>query len=66
MNRKAIVFTAVGKAELLDAAPQEVDDRAVLVENEISAISAGTERAARGVSRPAGASRSSRMPIPMR
>jgi 2-desacetyl-2-hydroxyethyl bacteriochlorophyllide A dehydrogenase len=45
MNRKAIVFTTVGKAELLDAAPHKLEDHTVLVENEISAISAGTERA---------------------
>ncbi|MFA4944746.1 MAG: zinc-binding alcohol dehydrogenase [Lentisphaeria bacterium] len=45
MNRKIIAFTAVGKAELQDATLPKLADDAVLVENEISAISAGTERA---------------------
>jgi 2-desacetyl-2-hydroxyethyl bacteriochlorophyllide A dehydrogenase len=45
MNRKIIAFTAVGKAELQDAAFRKLEDDAVLVKNEVSAISAGTERA---------------------
>lgn len=44
-NRKTITFTEVGKAELLDEPLHELGDGDVLVENEISAISAGTERA---------------------
>ncbi|WFB36855.1 zinc-binding alcohol dehydrogenase [Kiritimatiellota bacterium B12222] len=45
MNRKHIVFTAVGQAELLDQAMGELGDNEALVQNEISAISSGTERA---------------------
>jgi 2-desacetyl-2-hydroxyethyl bacteriochlorophyllide A dehydrogenase len=45
MNRKIIAFTSVGKAEMLDAVHLELKDDVVLVENEVSAISAGTERA---------------------
>lgn len=45
MNRKMIAFTSVGKAELQEAAHLKLKDNTVLVKNEISAISAGTERA---------------------
>lgn len=45
MNRKTVVFPSVGKAEMKNAALEPLRDDAVLVENEVSAISAGTERA---------------------
>jgi 2-desacetyl-2-hydroxyethyl bacteriochlorophyllide A dehydrogenase len=45
MNRKQIVFTSVGHAELHDAAMLRIGENEVLVANDISAISAGTERA---------------------
>jgi threonine dehydrogenase-like Zn-dependent dehydrogenase len=44
-KRKAAVFTAIGTAKLTDIDHRELDDDRVLVRNEISAISAGTERA---------------------
>ncbi len=45
MKRKNIVFTAKRQVELLDASPYELSDDHVLVANEFSVISAGTERA---------------------
>ncbi len=45
MNRKIIQFVSVGKAELIDEPLRKIDAEEVLVANEISAISAGTERA---------------------
>ncbi len=45
MKRKIIIFPTAGKAELEDAVLGKLEDDAVLVENEVSAISAGTERA---------------------
>lgn len=45
MNRKTITFTAVGRAELQDDPLADLGDNQVLVDNEFSAISAGTERA---------------------
>lgn len=45
MNRKIIAFTSAGKAEVQDAAHLKLKDDSVLVKNEISAISSGTERA---------------------
>ena len=40
-----IAFTSVGQAGMLYADTPELNDDAVLVENEVSPISAGTERA---------------------
>ncbi|MBC2595858.1 zinc-binding alcohol dehydrogenase [Ruficoccus amylovorans] len=45
MKQKTITFTSVGKAELLESELTSVPDHQVLVENEVSGISAGTERA---------------------
>lgn len=45
MTRKIIQITTVGKAELIDFPMGKGSDDTVLVENEISAISTGTERA---------------------
>lgn len=45
MKRKTIQFVSAGKAELTDEPLRNVADDEALVENEISAISAGTERA---------------------
>lgn len=45
MTRKIIQFTSTGRAELTDVPMDKPNDDTVLVENEISAISAGTERA---------------------
>lgn len=45
MNRKIIAFTSAGHAELQEASHLKLNDDAVLVRNEISAISSGTERA---------------------
>lgn len=45
MKRKIIQFVSAGKAELTDEPLRRAADDEVLVENEISAISAGTERA---------------------
>lgn len=44
-KRKAVLFTAPGVATLADADPGPLADDRVLVRNEVSAISAGTERA---------------------
>ena len=45
MKTKRIVFTSVGKAELLECEINDPKDNEVLVETEYTAISAGTERA---------------------
>ncbi|AWI10295.1 zinc-dependent alcohol dehydrogenase [Ereboglobus luteus] len=45
MKRKIIQFVSAGKAELTDEPLRGIADDEALVENEISAISAGTERA---------------------
>lgn len=45
MKRKQIVFTGVGCAELQEVAMLRAGDDDVLVANDVSAISAGTERA---------------------
>ncbi len=45
MKRKQILFTAIGKAELLDREVKDMADDEVIVKTEFSAISAGTERA---------------------
>ncbi len=45
MKRKTIVFTEAGKADLQESDLRPLADHEVLVANEISAISAGTERA---------------------
>lgn len=45
MRRKCIVFTAVGQVELQESDLRPLADNDVLVANEFSAISAGTERA---------------------
>lgn len=45
MTRKIIQFISPGKAEISTEAMRQLADDEVLVENEISAISAGTERA---------------------
>lgn len=45
MKRKSILFTAVGQAELVESELRAPADDEVLVANEVSAISAGTERA---------------------
>ncbi len=45
MKRKTITFTAAGKAELLESELRPLSGDRVLVENEFSAVSAGTERA---------------------
>ncbi|QYY35648.1 zinc-binding alcohol dehydrogenase [Ruficoccus sp. ZRK36] len=45
MKRKAIAFTAPGVAELVEARLPELQADSVLVRTEVSAISAGTERA---------------------
>jgi 2-desacetyl-2-hydroxyethyl bacteriochlorophyllide A dehydrogenase len=45
MKRRTIVFTAVGRAELIESELRPPADQEILVANEISAISAGTERA---------------------
>ncbi|AHF90714.1 threonine dehydrogenase [Opitutaceae bacterium TAV5] len=44
-KRKAVLFTSAGTAKLTDIEQGELDDDRVLVRNEVSAISAGTERA---------------------
>ena len=45
MKRKTITFTAARKVELLESDVRSLAENEVLVANEISAISAGTERA---------------------
>lgn len=45
MKRSIISFTAVGQAELVESDLRPLTDHEVLVANEVSAISAGTERA---------------------
>lgn len=45
MERQTIAFTAVGQAELQESSMRPLQDDEVLVANDISAISAGTERA---------------------
>ena len=45
MKRKQILFTGIGKAELLDREISEIADDEVIIKTEYSAISAGTERA---------------------
>jgi len=45
MKRKTITFTSSGRAELLESDLRALADQEVLVANEVSAISAGTERA---------------------
>ncbi|WP_043589555.1 zinc-dependent alcohol dehydrogenase [Geminisphaera colitermitum] len=44
-KRKAVLFTSIGTAKLTDIDHRELNDDMVLVKNEVSAISAGTERA---------------------
>ncbi|QYY35017.1 zinc-binding alcohol dehydrogenase [Ruficoccus sp. ZRK36] len=45
MKQKTITFTSVGKAELIESDLKPLSTDQVLVENEVSGISAGTERA---------------------
>ena len=45
MVRKQILFTGIGKAELLDREMKPMADDEVIIKTEYSAISAGTERA---------------------
>lgn len=44
-KRKAVLFTSIGRAELTDLDLGDLPDDKVLVRTEVSAISAGTERA---------------------
>ena len=45
IQKKQILFTGIGKAELRDREVKDLTDDEVLIKTEFSAVSAGTERA---------------------